>query len=219
MEHTALKGSSHDDLSRRLSERLFRWQLLRDILVRVHRVSTKDNPADEPSRTAIRDAQRQPVLERGDHMLRPSLFRTLQALAPSTFTIDACASPGNAQLRRFIARDWWPDPGCVAANVLSFSFPPRVDGPEYVYCNPPWAIIAPVWSHFRQCRLAGAMVFPWMPTQPWCGMILREATAVGRLARQGDADVFRQPSRGYRSSVGPVRWDVMYAPFDFTTPA
>jgi hypothetical protein len=216
VQYSALRGSSPDELARALSRHLLQWQLYHNVTIRFHRVPSKENIADAESRLPGLRGGQPPVLERGDHRLNPRLFHSLQSRMQQRFTIDACANPRNTQTPRFIARDWWPHPGCVAADVLSYSFPPLPDGRcEFIYCNPPWTILAPVWVHFRQCRAAGALVFPWQPRKPWFGMIMAQAKSVGVLARRGDASVFLQPSRNYMASVGPVRWDVGYAIFDF----
>ena len=216
VQYSALRGSSPDELARALSRHLLQWQLYRNVTIRFHRVPTKENIADAESRLPKLRGQQPLPLERGDHRLNPRLFRKLQLLVRRKFTIDACANPRNAHTPRFIARDWWRHPGCVAADVFSYSFPPLPNGAhEFIYCNPPWTILAPVWVHLRQCRTTGVLVFPWQPRKPWFGMVMAQAASVGVLARKGDEAVFLQPSRDYRVSVGPVRWDVGYAMFDF----
>jgi hypothetical protein len=217
VQHGALKGSSPDELARALARHLLQWQLRHSVTIRFHRVPTKENVvADGLSRQAQFRVPPGVTVDRGDHRLNPVLFRKLQQLVGRRFTIDACANPFNAQTPRFIALDWWRHSGCVAADVFSYSFPPMPDGSrEYVYCNPPWAILAPLWVHFRQNGVRGVLVFPWMPRQPWFGMIMAQAKEVAVLAHRGDRDVFYQPSRAYRMSVGPVRWDVGFALFDF----
>lgn len=216
VQYAALRGSSPDELARALSRELLDWQLQRDITIRFHRVASADNPADEESRIpkAWKRPPTQPI-ERGDHRLAPSYFALLQARFPR-FTVDACAYPANTQCRRFIAREWWKHPGCIAADVLSYTFPDYDGAPEYIYCNPPWAIIAPLWKHFREQRCRGVLLFPWLPSQPWFGSVMCASQRVGILARAGERNVFLQPSRGYAASVGPIRWDLGYAEFDFT---
>lgn len=216
VQFAALRGSSPDELARALSRELLHWQLHYNVTIRFHRVASKDNPADAESR--IPKTWRRPeglAVERGDHRLNPRLFQRLQGMF-QRFTVDACAYPANTQCERFIAREWWPDKGCVAADVLSYTFPDVGGRPEYIYCNPPWAIIAPLWRHFREQGCRGVLLFPWLPSQQWFGALVRDSRRVGRLAHSGDADVFLQPSRQYQSSVGPIRWDLGYAEFDFS---
>jgi hypothetical protein len=224
-QSAALRGSSTDDLMQQLALDILRWQLQANVVISIHRVTSKANViADfESRRFAPAEAATVPPhaldqgtasIERGNHRLNPGLFVTLQCLVRERFTIDACAYPENAQCPRFISREWTK--GCVAADVFSYSFPP-VDGRrEYIYCNPPWNLIAAVWAHFRQQRCQGVLLFPFMPLRSWYGTVVADAARVGVLARQGAADVFLQPSRQYRSSVGPIPWDLMFAVFDFS---
>ena len=60
------------------------------------------------------------------------------------------------------------------------------------------------------------MVVPDHPAEQWFGIVMREAVSVKQLAFRGELDVFRQPSRQYRASVGPVPWGVFAVEFDFT---
>lgn len=160
------------------------------------------------------------AVDTGDHRLAPRLFEKLQAACGVTFTLDACAGPVNAHADRYISLDYhYDDPRWVSADVLSYAFPRNSVGErDIVYCNPPWAILAPVWCHFRQRKCRGVLVFPDVPSYMWFPMVIAEAAYVGILASRGDADVFFQPSREYRASVGAVRWNVLYAVFDFERP-
>lgn len=158
--------------------------------------------------------------DRDDHRLAPDLFRRLERLTRRRFTIDVCASRWNTQLPRYIAREnSTADVRCVAEDVLAYTFPPYRGGQEEVYCNPPWVILAPVWCHLRQQRCRGVFVFPDLPYMMWYPMLMREARSVGTLVEAGTRDVFSQPSRSYAESVGRVKWDVLYAEFDFSLPA
>jgi hypothetical protein len=224
-----LKGSSPNELARALARSILAWQLRSNVTIHMHRITTKSNVIADtmsrlfgPSGSQVAAFDRRAVLlplgcgmqlDRGDHKLGQEWFAALQRVVePEVFTIDICASPANAQLPRFITRDFCAE--AVAMDALAYTFP--LGAAEFVYCNPPWTLIAPLWVHLRQCRVAGAMLFPWVPMYRWFGMIQREAKRCFVLAPQGAKDVFLQPSLNYRGSVGPIRWPLGVALFDFS---
>jgi hypothetical protein len=59
------------------------------------------------------------------------------------------------------------------------------------------------------------MIVPVIPTRSWYGMLLRDAVGIFTVARQGQMDVFLQPSLGYEKSVGPLPWDLLALRFEF----
>jgi hypothetical protein len=133
--------------------------------------------------------------------------------------IDVCANERNAQLRRFIAAAPSEHPGCVAVDVFAYTFPKLADrSSEYIYCNPPWILISPLWAYFQERRLRGVMIFPDTPSKMWYPAVIRRAKKIGTLAVANTPDVFFQPSLQYKASVGPIRWNfkLLYAVFDFT---
>jgi hypothetical protein len=227
VQYGLLKGSSPDELARALAKSILAWQLESNVTIRMHRICTKSNVLADtmsrlfrPDRAQAEGRIRAPAwgiplrpIERGDHKLAPYWFAALERIiAPERFTIDICANAANCQLPRFIARD-----NCdfaEAVDVLAYTFPLGVL--EFVYCNPPWSIIAPVWVHLRQCRVAGALLFPWVPRYSWFGMVQREAKRCFVLAPQGARDVFYQPSLNYQGSLGPIKWPLGVALFDFS---
>jgi len=224
VEMTLLNGASIVPELRAFARDLLEFQLRNKVIVKVHRISTKDNVlADGLSRLPSptpRLAQGVPPppltqFERSDHMLGKQWFAKLQNDFPR-FTIDACANSRNTQCARFISRHPSEDVRCMGSNVFSFSFPPVKGRPEFVYCNPPWALIPGLWRHFADCRARGVMLVPRMPHRPWFGTLTRDAVSSRILAHVGDLDVFRQPSRDYLSSVGPVPWDMLAFEFDFS---
>lgn len=215
VESTVLKGSAKDEVMRAYSRTLLRFQLDTNVVVRVLRISTTDNKiADALSRVEYPQEEK---YDRNDHMLSPAHFAKLTSWCERSFTIDACASTGNKRVHRFISRLPVSGEGCVAVNVFSYTFPLRADkSEEFVYVNPPWPIISGLWAHLRQCKATGVMVFPKTPSAVWFGDVLSSASWVRTLAKAGDKNVFLQPSRDYKSSVGPVPWDVLAARFDFS---
>jgi hypothetical protein len=214
VEATLLRGSGRVPELQLFAEELLRFQLQRNVIIKVHRVTTYDNvAADELSRGTYGVISRK--YDRNDHRLSPQYFRLLQSWYSLPFTIDACASAGNTQVQRYISREHDGLPGCVAVNVLAYPFP-RIGGMrEFVYCNPPWPIISAIWRHFQLSRVRGVMIVPDYPQEQWYALLMRDAVSVRRLASVGDVDVFRQPSTSYLFSVGPVRWNVLAVQFDF----
>jgi hypothetical protein len=214
VEASLSKGSSIVPELQQFAKELLDFQLRRNVIVKVHRVTTGDNAvADELSRGTY--GLQSTGYDRNDHMLSPAHFRLLQSWFPLPFSIDACAGPRNTQVPRFISRQSCPHPGCVAVNVLAYPFPKWNHVREFVYCNPPWPLISPVWRHFRLSHVRGVLIVPDHPHEQWYAPVLRDAISVRRLASAGDADVFRQPSTSYLFSVGPVRWNVLAVQFDF----
>lgn len=214
VQHTLLHGNALDESMRVFARKLLRFQLTNNVIVRVHRIDTVANArTDALSRIPLATPT---SLDRSDHRLNPSIFRHLQSIVPAPFTIDACANQINRQLPRYIAlQPCLYDPP-VTTNVFSYTFPPLPTGErEYIYCNPPWAIIDPLWRHFKQTRARGVMLVPDIPTRHWYGSITREAVMVITLAARGAPNIFFQPSRQYLSSVGPLPWGLLALCFDF----
>lgn len=220
LQHSSQSGLTSSFHLRAFARYLVQFQVETNSVFKIHRVTSQDNyVADTISRGGwtLRASTGHNAIERGDHRLNPQLFDQLQSLVGRPFTLDACANERNRQVRRFIAKDDSNSRDQIATNVFLCEFKEKY-GPEFIYCNPPWAIISPLWRHFRLCRVSGVMIVPVMPTRPWYGMLLRDATMVYTVARQGDADVFLQPSLNYESSVGPLPWDLIALQFDFTSP-
>ena len=219
-EAAVAKFRTRSAAMRPLLQRLARLTLRLNLVLQVFRVTTKDNTvADELSRyvpVRYSDDHLGPGgREHGDHMLLPHFYRSLLQWAQERFTMDVCANARNRQVWRFISRTLEDSkaPGFVAANVLTYAFRDARD--EFLYVNPPWAMLSPLWRHLRLCRTRGVLLFPSDPNIPCFGSIMADSLRVGCLASAGD-EAFAQPSRGYRSSVGPIPWDLLVAEFDFT---
>jgi hypothetical protein len=215
LQHSAPSGNSVSFHLREFARCLVRFQIETNSVFRIHRVSSEDNyVADTISRGGW--TLRNPgSIERGDHRLNPLLFAELQRCVGTPFTVDACANGRNTQVRRFISKTDSNAPDQIATNVFLYEFTPKELGKEFVYCNPPWAIISPLWRHFRLCHVSGVMIVPVIPTRSWYGMLLRDAVGIFTVARQGQMDVFLQPSLGYEKSVGPLPWDLLALRFEF----
>lgn len=214
VRHALARGAPRDPEIRAFAKELLAFQLQHGIIVRVHRITTADNVTADwlsrlyPEGPTDGDA-------RDEHMLAPHRFKELQAWTGGTLTLDACASPGNNLLPRYITRFPVAADGCVAVDVLSCAFVIRPGVREVVYAHPPWPLIAPLWAHLRECEAAGVMVVPDLPSQPWFGMLKAEARACFRISFPGEHNVLFQRSRGYRGSVGPCPWGVLAFRFDF----
>ncbi len=220
VEATLLNGASSVPALREFSRDLLRFQLNNQVIVKVHRIATEDNiVADMLSRPpkeahALAPPKRDvSIFDRSDHMLGKPWFDELQRHYP-VFTVDACAGSQNTQCSRYVARYPTVDPRCVGVNVFSFRFQ-ATPLPEFIYCNPPWALIPAIWRHFKDCRSRGVMLVPNLPHRPWFGTLTRDAVSKRLVAREGNLNVFLQPSRAYQSSVGPVPWDLLAFEFDF----
>jgi hypothetical protein len=214
VEYTILRGSAKDPEMRAYSKKLLHYQITNNVIVRVLRISTTDNvTADGLSRFDFQEE----TYDRNDHKLHPSLFAELESACGKAFTLDVCASPGNTQVDRFISRYPVTAEGCVAVNVFTFDFKEELRArPEFIYANPPWPLIAPLWKHLRVGEAQGVMIVPSIPTKGWFGEIMRSAKTITTLAKRGDRSVFLQPSTNYEFSVGPVPWDVLAVEFDFS---
>lgn len=217
VQHTLLDGKALDPVMRAFARELLQFQLSSGVRVRVYRIPTKKNVSSD---TISRVELPKEVYDRNDHRLNPTLFALLQDDCGQEFTVDACAGPKNAQVARYISRYPVTEPGCIAVDVFTFHFPrqPYI-GPEFIYANPPWPIIGALWQHFKECRARGVMVVPHTPQKQWYFDVINNGTAVRRLAKKGELNVFFQPSLGYAKSVGPVPWDVLAVSFDFSAQA
>ena len=215
VEYTVLRGSAKDPEMRAYSKQLLHYQITNNVIVRVLRIPTKENiTADGLSRFNFKEV----AYDRNDHKLHPDLFSRLERIVGRAFTLDVCASPGNTQVERFISRFPVAAKGCIAVNVFTFDFKEELRArPEFIYANPPWPLIAPLWNHLRAGGTQGVMIVPDLPKKGWFGEVMRSAKSVTTLANKGDLSVFLQPSTNYEFSVGPVPWDVLAAEFDFSS--
>lgn len=217
-ESVLLKFSTKSSSMRPLVRRLASLQLDAGLVFRVFRVTSADNQvADHLSRfvpVLYADSHLDEAgIDRSDHMLRPEYFDEVQEWAQETFTLDVCASPDNRQTQRYVARQYIPsDPDCVAGNVLAYHFP--FAAREFLFVNPPWVIMGPVWRHLRLSRTCGVVIFPERPDEPWFPWLIEDCLEVAFLADTGDV-VFNHPSLDFRDSVGPVPWPVLMGYFDF----
>ena len=210
VQYSLLRGSSPSAPVRLLARMLLAWQLERNVVIRIDRISTKANYyADGLSRgKAI------PVVGAGEQRLCPVLFTELRRKIGTELTLDVCATAANAQLRRYVSRTACSDANCVAVDV----FECVLDGRELIYCFPPWILLAALWAHFKQQRWRGVLLFPQQPTKPWYGLIMRDALSIGTLASKGDrAALLAAPS--FEESAGPLPWNLCYALFDFRAPS
>jgi len=210
VEYALLRGSSPGEVMRGLARTTLAWQLERNVVIRLHRISTHSNVvADRLSRF-----KKVPKPGAGEQKLSPALFAELMRRVGMRFTVDVCADAFNTQLPRFMSREPTKDTGCVTVDVFAAPF---ANAEECIYCFPPWVLLSPLWLHFRQRRCCGVMLFPMQPTKPWYGVITRDARAIGVLASKGDYTALLA-APAYTASAGPLLWDLCYAMFDFRVP-
>ena len=203
-----------------LVREIYEVQLAYQLTLHVHRVATEDNViADTLSRTVTEQ-----YVERSDHMLTDAYFAHVceflrwNAGDEAVFTIDICANQHNRRVHRFYALQFSAADGFEGVNALCQELAvDKAGNDEVVYCNPPWCLIGPLFTHARECRARGVLVFPVIPTCPWYGEVISRSAAIKLLECEGVSGVFAQPSRGYRTSVGPLPWPVALAYFDFST--
>ena len=213
--HTMLKGSSTVPELQEFAKWLLAFQIERNIVVRAHRVTSEDNRVTDCLSRETWVVKR-PAYDRNDHMLNPRLFEAVRQWYGCEFTIDICAGPLNCQVNQYVSRFPEVDRRCVGVNALAYPLGVPFNGDrEHIYCNPPWEIISPLWRHFRLSHARGVMIVPRIPRAQWFAAVMAQSTGAIVIAQRGDADVFRQPSRAYESSVGPVPWDVLAVKFDF----
>jgi hypothetical protein len=163
-------GGSKSRALTNISARLTSWCEKRDISLEAVHVAGKLNTiADEESRSGP---------DSGDWKLDPSVFNRIQELWPST--VDAFATPWNAQLPAFIS--WHPQPGALAANAFSFNW-----SEMSAYCFPPFALIFKCLEKIRREKAIVVFVCPVWIGQPWFPLLLELSCDVPRLLspRQG----------------------------------
>jgi hypothetical protein len=113
------------------------------------------------------------------------VVRALEDWAGSRFTLDFMASPGDARVDRWVGRYRFEGSrGQVAVDCLSC-----VPGPEeYLFVNPPWRLVAPVWRHLQASAAAGVFLCPEDPTQIWFSGVVAASPpeAVAVIASRGE---------------------------------
>jgi hypothetical protein len=210
VEYALLRGSSPGDVMRGIARTMLAWQLERNVVIRLHRISTHANVvADRLSRF-----KKVPLPGAGEQRLCPLVFRELMRISRMEFTIDVCANEHNTQLPRFMAREPTSNVGCVTVDAFASAFKQEH---ECLYCFPPFILLSPLWLHFKQRGCVGVMLFPKQPHKSWYGILMRDARAIGTLARKGDGSVLLA-APAYIASAGPLPWDLCYAVFDFRVP-
>lgn len=222
VEKTLLRGSSVIPEIRAVARDLLWFQLRRRVIITLGRVSTVDNVTSDGLSRGVLEASWEQV-DKNEFRLALRLFDVVQSRLPAgaRFTLDACASPLNTRVARFISRVRFPAElhvgvTCVAENVFTYEFlPRRGPGRDWVYCYPPLALISPLWRHLRLCGARGAFVFPDMPEQVWYATVAREALQVHVLARRGSRGALLSARSGYTEGLGPLPWDLLVAYFDF----
>lgn len=209
VRHTLLRGQKQDAASRKFARQLLEFQLQRSIVIKVHRITTTANiRADWVSRLHWRI--RSNPHDKADHMLARHIFLLLQQVFQLDFTIDAFASKYNRQLWRYIALQDNEYDRPVAVNAFNYSFTG-----EIIYANPPFAIIAAVWRHLKNCKAQGVLIAPNKRSAEWWSKLVSEAKRYITIAKAGQPDVCLQASTNYTRAVGPLPWDLVAFHFDF----
>lgn len=123
-----------------------------------------------PSAHQMADALTRSGLDHGDYTLDRDLFCWLvQQMSPwVTPVVDMFASPGNAQLQKFVSR--WPHFQAMATDALKCP----LKGFCHVYANPPWSII-PQWLHRlrENPHITCLMICPFWDSAPWWPQLIK----------------------------------------------
>ena len=144
----------------------------------------------------------------GDYKLHPPLFLQARKIFQSwgfTPAVDMFASPGNAQLQKFVAR--WPHHQAIGCNALELN----LSDPQFtmLYANPPWTIILPWLERLRQQpQIQCLTVVPyWVGTSWW--------PLLTHLQVRGSPVVLASPRWGmFQSCLGlnmpPTKWPLLF---------
>ena len=145
--------------------------LLRPFLTWCHQNSISLVPNWVKSEEMLADSISRWQVDRGDYTLRRSIFQKVCGIfAASNFqpVVDCFASPGNAQLPKFISR--WPHSQATAVNALECS----LEHWKMVYANPPWKIILPWLIRLKQNpHLQCLTVVPFWVGTVWWPLLIR----------------------------------------------
>ncbi|MBU6280280.1 MAG: hypothetical protein KGN78_13645 [Actinomycetales bacterium] len=216
VRYTILRGKSLARCAtlRTVSRELLQWQLENNFVVRVHRVSTTENVvADTLSRGGLTTPT-----TRANFRLAEATFAGLVSwvrAGGNEFTVDACATSQNHQLPRFIADPYGPTDGSLATDALMYTYPPQGGKREFVYCYPPWQLVYGLWRHFRLQRVAGVMLVPLDPGQPWYGTVIAGAAEVRTLVHKGtDGHILQRDAAGSWIPASPPTHHILAVRFD-----
>jgi hypothetical protein len=176
-----LNVSPHSDVDRITSEDNTTADHLSRLELDVHTTVCVENTPITPAAVAASIAYGLPP---PPGFLTPNIalarhrFAELETAAGQRFTLDACASPLDRRVHRFVGRYDYRVEGQVATDILSYT-PARED---FLYVHPPWAILAAAWKHLQCVGARGVFLFPYRPTEVWFSAI---AEATGPLRKPG----------------------------------
>ena len=117
-----------------------------------------------------------------------SVVRALEKRWGTCFTLDMAASPLDARVGRFVGRfnylPRFPRCGQVATDLFAVAPGPE----EFVFVNPAWRLVAPVWAHLKAVRAAGVCLLPDLPRAVWFSAVLADALPrdIVIVAERGD---------------------------------
>ena len=184
VQHTLLKGSAKDNAASQLARQLMWLQLHNDIRIQVFRVPTLDNPRSDWLSRIKANIPLTPSGKRS-FMINRAVFLKIQQLCGVTFTIDATADIHDRQTHRYVALQDADTDKPVAINAFSYNFKREV-----VWCNPPWALIAPLWLHFKSVQATGVMLTPRALDKQWWPMLITDATQAIIVCSAGQRNAF-----------------------------
>ena len=142
----------------------------------------------------------------GDYKLNRSTFITLLGTFQTHMIplVDMFASPGNHQLKRFVAR--WPHHQAVACNALEIDL--NQDMFQKCWANPPWTVIGDWLHRLRENpQVTCIMAVPYWVGTTWWPLLVR-------MHVKHTPVVLVQPKEGlFTSCLGqrmpPTRWPLL----------
>ena len=195
---------SHDMLT--ALKELFWTTVKLNVALTLNYVPSKDNPADGPSRR----------LSPLDCSLSPRIWRIVQRAfgGPGGHTCDLMAHASNAQcdFQGHVLPYFAPiqTPTASAVNLFAQNLSAGHDSMFLrCYVFPPFPLIGPVLHFLREQRARCTIVVPDRYPRPyWWPILLADSVHRLCLAKKGDSDVLRRPTKEGHAEYGPVPWDL-----------
>jgi hypothetical protein len=179
--------------------------LMRPFLTWCHQRKIRVVPNWVKSEEMLADGISRWKIDRGDYTLKKSVFQKICGIfGQKNFQplVDMFASPGNAQLEKFVAR--WPHHQAIAVNSLECSLEKFTE----VYANPPWKIILPWLIRLKKNpHLKCLIVIPHWVGMSWWPLLVK-------LHMKNFPVVQVQPQWGlFQNCLGeempPTRWPLL----------
>lgn len=149
-------GSIQYPLLNQLAKEIWQWCENRDIWIQASYVSSKDNIADDPSRTLS--------LETEWELADFAFERIVKELGQPNIDLFACNI--NKKVESYVS--WHRDPGSVAIDAFTISWEEHL-----FYAFPPFSVILRTLNKIISDKAQGIVVLPDWPSQPWYPLFRR----------------------------------------------